>query len=123
MAIRGKFLGNWADRNSPAPETHTSIGRDVGAGAVVFNGVVNGGLVVNAQQAEATQVDRRLVAETMSALRALDADQHVSVVAWMEREFGTQIVKGLSATAHKRVRSYVAVVKGGKTAKRKDGAP
>lgn len=56
------------------------------------------------------QADRRLVAETLAALSKLDSEQHLGVLSFMEREFGTQLVKGLSASAHKRVRAYASAV-------------
>jgi hypothetical protein len=87
------------------------IGGDVGAGSVVVSGTVHGCVVVG--EAKPVQVDRRAVAETLQAMKPLSADQHLSVVAWMEREFGTQIVKGLSADSHRRVRRYVEAVLSG----------
>lgn len=80
----------------------------VGAGAVVVSGTVHGSISVNLS--EPVRVDRRAVAETLQAMKPLDADQHLSVMVWMEREFGTQMVKGLTADSHRRVRRYVAAV-------------
>lgn len=94
-------------RQSLKGSDNVQIG-SVGAGAVVVSGTVHGSVTVIAP--EPLQVDRRAVAETLQAMKPLDRDQHLSVVAWMEREFGTQIVKGLSANSHRRVRRYVAAV-------------
>lgn len=76
---------------------------DVGAGAVIINGAVTVAV-------DARRIDMRSVAETLEIMRALDSNQHLSVLVWMEREFGTQIVKELSAGAQRRVRAYAAAV-------------
>lgn len=76
---------------------------DVGPGAVIINGAVT-------VSVDARRVDMRSVADTLHIMRGLDADQHLSVLVWMEREFGTQIVKELNAGAQRRLRAYAAAV-------------
>jgi hypothetical protein len=94
------------DRSRPSARTH--VGGSVGTGAVVISGTVHGSVSVAASQE--LHVDRRCVAETLQAMSALDGDQRLSVLKFMEREFATQMVKELSADAQQRVRRYVAAV-------------
>lgn len=87
----------------------TNVEGNVGSGAVVINGNVHGPVSVVHTPAP-RQSDMRCVADTLQVLRALDQEQHLSVIVWMERTFGTQMVKGLSADAHRRVRRYAQAV-------------
>lgn len=101
------------DRRQLTARTH--VGGSVGMGAVVISGTVHGSVCVAAASQE-VHVDRRCVAETLQAMSALDGDQRLSVLRFMEREWGTQMVKELSADAQQRVRRYVAaVLRGSKT--------
>ena len=95
------------DRRQPRAGTH--VGGSVGMGAVVISGTVHGSVSVAAVSQD-LHIDRRSVAETLQCMGQLDSDQRLSVLVWMERQFGTQMVKELNAEAQQRVRRYVAAV-------------
>lgn len=95
------MLGNQGDASKSV-----QVGGNVGAGSVIINGAVT----IEAAAAAAVHVDRRIIADTLQAMRPLNPEQHLSVILWMERQFGTQLVKALSAESHRRVRRYVAAV-------------
>jgi hypothetical protein len=100
-----------AKNDRPQLTARTHVGGSVGAGAVVISGTVHGSVSVAVAVASSElHIDRRCVAETLQAMSALDGDQRLSVLKFMEREFSTQMVKELSADAQQRVRRYVAAV-------------
>lgn len=105
-----------AKSDQRSPRSGTRVGGSVGTGAVVISGTVHGSVSVAAVSHD-LHIDRRCVAETLQCMGQLDSDQRLSVLVWMERQFGTQMVKELNAEAQQRVRRYVAAVlkKGGKS--------
>lgn len=85
------------------------VGGGVGAGAVVISGTVHGSVTVTSA-VQQVFIDKRCVAQTLELMERLDSDQRLRVLKFMEREFGTQMVKELSAQSQLRVRQYVMAI-------------